>query len=236
MTETVKLPGIGPVQQRYVWAGGAAVLGIAGFAYYRRSMGAAEPVETLPADGAGEGLDDGAPWPYRPPGGSTVEPGDGGSAPKTVEEWSARAVDALEGSFWDRQAATTAVAKYIAQSPSGLTGAEQLMMQAALALVGTVPGGKSYRIIPAPATTVPPAPAKVIHRMQWVQVKTGLPGTIAQKQRGAAVEAAAMGVWRPSGATLNSVIAQAASKNRVRTNTPIRVGTTIWIYKAVRQG
>lgn len=159
---TVKLPAIGTVPSKYVYGGGALVLGIAGYAWWHRGTSAAAAVvdPNAAADPAlDQGAGDGSDWPFRP-GGSTVTPGDAGSSPTTPQEWSTAAVDALANSFWDTQQATTAVGKYIAQDPAGLTPAEVLMIQAALALVGTVPGGKSYRIIPAHITTTTPPAAK----------------------------------------------------------------------------
>lgn len=162
----MKLPAIGTVPSKYAYGGGALVIGIAGYAWWHRgtSAAAAAPDSTVTDPAlAAEGVSDGSPWPFRP-GGSTVTGDTTGSAPTTPQEWSNAAVSALANSFWDTQAATSAVGRYIAQDPTGLQPAEVIMIQAAIALVGTVPGGKSYRIIPAavvtkppPATTPPPA-------------------------------------------------------------------------------
>lgn len=161
---TVKLPAIGTVPTKYVYAGGALVVGVAGFAWWRRGAAAAAAVPTTPATdpafGLDEGVNDGTGSSFTGPNGSTVTGTVTGTAPTTPQEWSNAAVQALAGSLWDTQQATSAVGKYIAQDPAGLSVNEVLMIQSALALVGTVPGGRSYRIIPAHVTTTPPPATK----------------------------------------------------------------------------
>jgi len=154
--DTVKLPGIGPVDERYVYAAGALVVGVAGWAWWRRGTAGPSSAAEPPIDGAAEGVDDGSAWPYRPPGGSTVEPGAGGSAPSTREEWAAAALAALESVLWDTDAAAGAIAKYLAGQQ--LTAREALGIQTAWALVGAVPGGNPpLRLAPITTTTPPPA-------------------------------------------------------------------------------
>lgn len=191
MADDVKLPVIGPVDQRWAYAGAALIAGIVGVAWWRRGM--AEPaadaaVDPGMTDGLAEGVTDGSPWPFRPVGGSTVDGSQaGGSAPTTNEEWVQEALDKMEAAGWNRTAVAVALGKYLARKP--LTApAETQLVQTALAIEGHPPQG-SYAILPenptapprtepgtalpAPRLAVKPAPGgKAV--LSW----TGVPGAI----------------------------------------------------------
>jgi hypothetical protein len=158
VADKIKLPVIGPVDQRWAVAGAALVAGIVGVAWWRRGM--ADSAEEVPADpgmddGLAEGVDDGSPWPFRPAGGSTVDPADAGSAPTTNEAWTAEALDKMEAAGWNRQAVAVALGKYLSRKP--LTApTETELVQTAIALEGHPPQG-SYSILPDTPTAPPRA-------------------------------------------------------------------------------
>lgn len=165
MADDVKLPVVGPVDQRWAYAGAALVAGIVGVAWWRRGTAAVDPAADAAADpgmtdGLAEGVTDGSPWPFRPVGGSTVDGSQaGGSAPTTNEAWVQEALDKMEAAGWNRTAVAVALGKYLARKPLTVP-AETELVQTALAIEGHPPQG-SYSILPesptAPPRTTPPA-------------------------------------------------------------------------------
>jgi hypothetical protein len=150
----VKVPGVGNVDRKWVFAGLAASAGIVVYAYWRRSQAPAEsPVE---GDQYATG-DEYTPDAYigaTSPGGETYDPNDiETNIPTTNAEWSQRVIDALESVGYDRMKAATTVGKYLGGQP--LDATEKLIMQVALAMLGNPPAG-ALPIISAPAGTTPP--------------------------------------------------------------------------------
>jgi hypothetical protein len=163
MSDTIKVPGVGPVDQRWVIASGALVAGIVGFAWWHRGLADAAPADASATDpglfDGSAGADDGAPWPFRPGvGGSTVD--DSGAAagtapPTTNAQWSQEAVDKLESAGWERNKSAAVLGKYLARTP--LAPDEVILVHAAIALEGPPPQG-SYSVVPAPPTAPPRTP------------------------------------------------------------------------------
>lgn len=169
MPDTVKVPGIGPVDQRWVIAAGAGVLGVAGFAWWRRGMAETGPAaEELPSDV--EGVDDGTAWPSRPVGGSTIDPAAGSSAPTTNEEWTQQVIEALAALSYDPQEVATAIAKFF--SRQGLTAREALIIATARAVKGHEPQG-TYQIVLAPIVAPPRTPTAPAPAASWPKYVTG---------------------------------------------------------------
>lgn len=181
---TVKLPGVGQVDQRWLIGGGALVVGIVGFAWWHRGSTAAAADTTsadqsASLDGSAEGVSDGTPWPFRPIGGSTVDPADAGSAPTTNEAWTTEAIDKMEAAGWERQLVATTIGKFLARKPLAVP-TETELIQAVLAMEGPPPQG-SYSIIPATPTapdrpggtiTPPAVPFKYVVQIHQFSVPT----------------------------------------------------------------
>src|SRR5215216_414316 len=93
---TMKIPGIGPVEKKWVYVGGAAVAGIVGYAYWNKTRAENSEVEisdytTEPDYAMDSGVDS-----YVNPGGSQAPVNeDNLAAPTTNAEWSQQAKDIL---------------------------------------------------------------------------------------------------------------------------------------------
>lgn len=153
---TIDIPAIGPVDKKWVIAGGATVAVIVGYAYFRSS---GRSGDDAPADG-GDPADDG-----------TNAPGDTGDSSgswsevdpdeiDTIQEWTADVVAKLSEANWDAQVVYATIGKWIAGE--GLTAAEKLLVMAAIAAGGQPPGGpypiKSATPIPTPTPDPDPDP------------------------------------------------------------------------------
>lgn len=159
----MKLPGVGQVQTKYVWAGGAAVAGVVAYAWWHAgSSSNATPAVVDPlVDSAGLTGDPAGSGGYvnPAPAGAVADP-TAGTAPTTNAEWSAAATDALERVGFDTAFIGSTLGKYLDRQP--LTTAEGAAVRVAWAYVGRPPGG-SYPIVTAPASangSTPPPPAK----------------------------------------------------------------------------
>ena len=161
----VTIPGIGPVDKKWVWAGGAVVAGLVGYSFFK-STGSSTPdtiEETIP-DGAGEDVADG--W-GNVPGKSGDSSGhwgpDGDQDPRTAAEWTQQAVDKLSAMGWDAQLVATAIGKWLGRQ--GLTVPEQEIIRTAKAVMGPVPGYSPeppiLPALPTPPVTIPPLPKPI---------------------------------------------------------------------------
>ncbi len=147
MSDTqVNVPAVGKVKRTWVYAGLAAAGGIAAYSYWRRSQESAVPA---PGEGDVSPADMSSPDAFVNPGGSTVIPSDGTSAPFTNADWFQRVLDLLEAAGVDRALASQTLGKYLAGNP--LTTAEKLIIQQAKGLLGPPPAG-DLPIISAPET------------------------------------------------------------------------------------
>jgi hypothetical protein len=152
MAETLKLPVIGPTKRTYVYAGGALVLGIVGYAYWTRtrSTGLTEatgdPSEVVPQD-------------REPPptvvGSESFDDENVRAIINTNPEWYTAAIDYLvsTGGF-DFVFASVALGKFLARRT--LTESEANLVQAAKGAVGEPPQGGPWPIIRGTATTPGP--------------------------------------------------------------------------------
>lgn len=156
---TTTLPVVGTTKKSYVAVGVVLVAGIVGWAYYRRTVGAAAA-----ADGADGGLyadtRTGSELPtdqYTNPAPGASGAGDDSSAwsaPKTDPEWAQRAIDAL--SWYEPGFVSATVGKYLARQPL-TTSDEQSVIREAWAQIGRPPGNQPIITAPTsgPGTTVP---------------------------------------------------------------------------------
>lgn len=137
MAETMKVPGIGPVNQKYVIAGGAVVAGIVGYAWWKRgteNAAAAEPTAVDP---------DLIPETERTPvvGDSTGNfPQTDPDKINTNADWTQRATEyfATFGNY-EPGFVSEALGKYL--SGRGLTDKEQNVVMAAIGAFGYPPVG-----------------------------------------------------------------------------------------------
>lgn len=158
---TVKLPGIGPVDSKYVYGGGALIVGIVGFAYWRArnaeptTADYTSPDEYTEADYAVDdyGYDGGATDYAGANGGSPPTYVDQNPNPSTDSEWSSRAVEVMESYGVPTLAMLAALGKYFAGLE--MTESEAAYIRQARAVLGTPPGGDKPIKVGAPT---PPAP------------------------------------------------------------------------------
>jgi hypothetical protein len=168
MAETVNLPGLGPVKSTYVWAGGAAIVGIAGYAWWQYSK------NQQPADFVGASPDDFGVTDYDSPLGSSgtnstvnvsqLDP----AAIDTNAKWTIDAADKLSDRGYDSATVVAALGKYLQRK--GLTEAEILIVQAAIAVSGPPPVGGPYPItnaLPNPPSTGEPEPLYANVKESW---------------------------------------------------------------------
>ena len=152
MADTVKLPVIGPTDRRWVWAGGALIAGIVGYAWWNRSRTGAPAAEVLPED---------IPQDREPPptvvGETSYDTGEVRAIINTNPEWYTAAIDYLvsTGGF-DFTFAAVTLGKFLARR--SLTEQEANLVQAAKGAVGEPPQGGPWPIIrsgPAGPSTAP---------------------------------------------------------------------------------
>lgn len=139
------LPGIGPVDRKYVYVGAAGVLGIVGYVWWTgRQANAGAAATDTPADTGGEAaLGDPSNVPatdYVPPVVQTPPPvvNDGGVITDNAT-WARAAVAALTDVGADTTSAASAIGRYLAGL--GLSPAAADLVRQAVALVGNPPVG-----------------------------------------------------------------------------------------------
>jgi len=146
MADTINVPGLGPTKSVYVYAGGALVVGIVGYAWWKNS-------QNQPTDFVGASADDYGVGDYDSPLGSTGGNSTGNytsidpEAIDTNPEWVAAAIDRLSDRGYDAGLVTATLGKYLARL--ALTEAEIAIVHAAIAVAGTPPVGGPYPITPA---------------------------------------------------------------------------------------
>jgi len=151
VADTVELPGIGKVERRWLYVGGALVAGIAGYAWWSRR--GAPVVDSAVSEGVVSDDTIGEPVQgnvqYAGAVNEDVEVID------TNAEWAQHAVDLLEQNGYERSTVSSALGEFL--SRRALDASETNIVQAALAVAGPPPQGE-YAIIPEvgskpPATT-----------------------------------------------------------------------------------
>lgn len=153
---TVKIPGIGPVEKKWVYVGGAFVVGIVGYAYWNKTR--AEAAETEVSDfteGPGYAMDSGVDEYVNPGGSQAPVVEDYVTAPTTNAEWSQKAIGILIDTGYDPIEATLAVGRYMLRQ--SLTSIQADMIRAASAQLGPPPVG-SFPITVTPGTPSTPTP------------------------------------------------------------------------------
>lgn len=152
---TVKIPGIGPVDKKWVYVGGAAVAGIVGYAYWNRSRAeAAEPEVDDYTSGTDYAMDSGVDEYVNPGGSQAPVDEDYITAPTSNPEWSQKAIAFLVDNGYDPVEASFAVGRYMLRQ--SLSSLQANMIRAASAVLGPPPVG-SY---PIEVTTTPTTPPK----------------------------------------------------------------------------
>jgi hypothetical protein len=143
MAETVNVPAVGKTNKTYVYAGGALLIGIVGYAWWkRRTATAVEPInpDALPEDRV----------PFTD---AQVSSGESDSFtaghPTTVSDWVQAATNRLLELGKDPLLVASALGKYITRQP--LTLDEEDVVRSAIGQFGTPPGGDTYPILRQPA-------------------------------------------------------------------------------------
>lgn len=158
MADTIDLPGLGPTKSVYVYASGALVVGIVGYAWWKNS-------QNQPTDFVGADPDDFGVADYDSPLGNSGGNSSGDydstdpDAIDTNAKWVAKAVERLEAYGYPANEVSSALGKYLARQ--GLTEAEIGIVQQAIAVAGAPPVGGPYPITnalptPTPTPTVKP--------------------------------------------------------------------------------
>jgi hypothetical protein len=158
---SVKVPGLGQTPRKYVWAGAAAVAGVAGYAWLRAGSSGGGAVVEPGVDSAGLSGDlaGGDSYSNPAPGGAVPDP-TAGAAPRTNSEWTQRVTDDLVNVGYDITMIAATLGKYLDRKP--LSTAEADIVRTAWAYEGRPPEG-TFSIVPAttPTTGTPttlPAP------------------------------------------------------------------------------
>lgn len=144
MANTVKLPVIGPTDQRWVMVGGALIAGIVGYAWWSRS-------KALPGDvGTGEILPEDVPQDRLPPstivGEQNFDDENVRAIINTNPEWYTSAVDYLVSTGgYDFTFTSITLGKFLSRRT--LTEQEANLVQAAKGAIGEPPQGGPWPII-----------------------------------------------------------------------------------------
>lgn len=151
MADTVKLPAIGPVDKKWVYIGGAAIVGFVGYAWWTRAR--SSPAEA--ADFTEEDIPQGREPPPTVVGSEDFTSDEANAIINTNAEWYTAAVDYLSSTGgYDFMFVTIALGKFLARRE--LTEAEANLVQAAKGAVGEPPQGGPWPIIrgtaPGPST------------------------------------------------------------------------------------
>jgi hypothetical protein len=157
MADTIKLPGVGPVQKKWVYVGGAAIAGIVGYAYWTSSRNQEVDTADYTTDETDYAMDGGVDEYVNPGGTDTTEDEDYITAPTTNAEWSQKAYTLLTDAGYDYIATSVALGRYFARLD--LTVVQADMIRAAVGSLGPPPVG-TYPIdtTPTPATPKLTAP------------------------------------------------------------------------------
>ena len=156
MSDTIKIPGVGPMEKKYVYLGIAGVAGFVGYAYWKNRSAAStdstatDTTDTSALDQANQDANTSDPYAYDYSGGyydgstpiyqapyyPTPFPTTG-SAPTSDPQWVQDGEAYLEGVGVDAQAASQALSRYLANLC--LTDQQADYVRQALAGVGAPP-------------------------------------------------------------------------------------------------
>jgi hypothetical protein len=162
MAEVIKVPVLGKVKQSWLYAGGAAVAGIVGYAWWS-GAGTGEDDETfdveLPATD------------YEPP--TVVDSGlsigaaaQGEPIARTNVEWASMAREQLDALGFSVTVVNSALTKYLGKERLNVT--EAAAISAVVAILGQPPTGGPYSILneavtPAPSALAPPSNLRAVY-------------------------------------------------------------------------
>lgn len=133
MAEQVTLPGVGPVDKKWLYVGGALVVGIVGYAWWQRSTQAAPVVD--------DGLAQGAPvdeYTNPRPVQSVIDTTNPDEI-RTNTQWTASVTEKLGNLGYDSTYLGTILGKYLGRQP--LNVEEQAVIRTAWAYAGKPPEG-----------------------------------------------------------------------------------------------
>jgi hypothetical protein len=168
--ETINLPVIGAAKRTYVYAGGALVLGIVGYAWWKAQAAAPAPIDTGAVDVPVEELPGQSGGPaFASTGGGTSDTG--AMFITTNGEWSDAALAKMIDLGYDSVQVSTALGKFLANQQ--VTATEASWIYTALGLVGEPPvGTHSVRLAtsssPAPTTSAPKTTVKTAATANWI--------------------------------------------------------------------
>ena len=229
MTATVNVPGVGQVQRRYIFIGGAVVAVIVGGAWiiHLRRKGSGE-ITYDPATGSVTGSGGYQnPVPNGPDSSVPVE-----TVPviDTNAEWGTAAVEALTSAGWDRQFAAIAIGKYLSSTP--VTKDEELAVRAAWGMLGRPPvdvqiilqttGSTPGSGPPAPPPPPPPAPKPAAKKPRRYVITKKYTTSNPPWQSTLSGIAAHTPSPKPS-------VAQLANWNGIKNPNVIGINQTIWV-------
>lgn len=132
MAEQVKLPGIGDVDKRWAYAGAALIVGIVGYAWWRRNNSASVAADATVAQQAVGDYDNPAPV-------QSVIDTTNPEEIRTNVQWTEKVTAALGNLGFDSTYLATILGKYLSRQP--LTLDEQLVIRTAWAYAGKPPEG-----------------------------------------------------------------------------------------------
>lgn len=173
----VKLPVVGEVKKPVLYGSAAFIFGVVGYAYYKRRK-ADQTANASSTSGPDAGVDPTTGLPYSQESGVY---GFGGTDPATgvpyiYEQqnqppvtgttgftsnaaWLAQAeTDAVDLFGADFALATSALGKYLAQTPSGLNANEYQLVSEVVAELGQPPKNQPFRLIHSPTPVTIPTP------------------------------------------------------------------------------
>jgi LysM repeat protein len=160
--EEINLPGVGSVPKTGLYVAGAVVVGVVGYAYWKRRQSAAVAVDTTTGSvGGSDAFTNPNPGAS---GSDTVDVSGSSGKPTTNDAWANAALEAL-GGFYDGPFVVTTLGKYLSGQP--LTADEAQLVRSAWAFVGHPPedkpillaGGGSTPGTPGPVGTPGPEPS-----------------------------------------------------------------------------
>lgn len=147
MADSIKLPVIGPVNEKWVYVGGALVVGIVGYAWWTRG-GKSAPSPAEDADFLAEDIAQGREPPPTVVGSESFDTSGASAIIDNNAEWYTAAVDYLSVTGgYDFTFTTLALGKFLARRT--LTEQEANLVQAAKGAVGEPPQGGPWPIIRA---------------------------------------------------------------------------------------
>jgi hypothetical protein len=182
MPATISIPAIGPVRKEIVYAAGAGIVGVVGYAWFKAGAGGGGGKEAIqqvvPASEILPVTDYQNPQGYGNSSGvfpGNVDP----NAITSNSEWTQQAIEYLVSIGYNATFVSTTLGKFLGRQP--LNAIEKDLVRTALAAMGPPPEGGPYPVgvdapptatLPAPATTAPPprpSGLKILLRMgDWI--------------------------------------------------------------------